>query len=152
MSSSTASRKMDKPALTDEDKRRKHAEAQRTYRERNLEVTREKARERMGRYIPSQVLFSALVLNVYRLRASAKPLKRRRERKQRRSRDAEYREVRRKRKFIAEFGESAFHDYYLAHQRLLGVDEVPGISQQYRKDMANTPEAQKEKGGTYGIT
>jgi hypothetical protein len=46
-------------------------------------------------------------------------------------------------KFVAEFGETAFHEYYLAHQRLLGVDYLPGISQQYRKDVAN---AQKEKG------
>jgi hypothetical protein len=42
---------------------------------------------------------------------------------------------------------SAFHDYYLAHQRLLGIDELPGISRQYRKDMANAPEAHKEKDG-----
>ncbi|KAJ7894656.1 hypothetical protein B0H14DRAFT_3426685 [Mycena olivaceomarginata] len=76
MSSSTTSRKLDKPALTDEDKRRKHAEAQHKYHEKNLEATREKARERMGR-----------------LRKGAKPLKRRLERKQRQSRDAEYREA-----------------------------------------------------------
>jgi hypothetical protein len=47
------------------------------------------------------------------------------------------------RKFVAEFGETAFHEYYLAHQRLLAVDHLPAISQQYRKDVAN---AQKEKG------
>ncbi|KAJ7767581.1 hypothetical protein B0H14DRAFT_3509787 [Mycena olivaceomarginata] len=76
MSSSTTSRKIDKPALTDEDKRRKHAKAQHKYREKNLEATREKARERMGR-----------------LREGAKPLKRRLEQKQRQSRDAEYREA-----------------------------------------------------------
>ncbi|KAJ7885833.1 hypothetical protein B0H13DRAFT_1889456 [Mycena leptocephala] len=126
MSSPTTPRKVDKPAVNDEEKRRKHAEAQRKYRKRNLDATREKACERMGR-----------------LRESAKPLKRRLERKQRRSRDAEYQEVLRKRKFVAEFGETAFHKYYIAHQRLLAVDHLPGISQQYRKDVAN---AQKEKG------
>ncbi|KAJ7672888.1 hypothetical protein B0H14DRAFT_2657018 [Mycena olivaceomarginata] len=126
MSSSTTSHKLDKPALTDEDKRRKHAEAQHKYREKNLEATREKARERMGR-----------------LCEGAKPLKRRLERQQRQSRDADYREA----KFLAEFGVSAFYDYYFAHQRLLGVDELPGISRQYRKDMANAPEAHKEKDG-----
>jgi hypothetical protein len=60
---------------------------------RNLDATREKACERMGRYVDSQVMFNALVLSFYRLQESAKPLKRRLERKQRRSRDAEYREV-----------------------------------------------------------
>ncbi|KAJ7802454.1 hypothetical protein B0H13DRAFT_1931887 [Mycena leptocephala] len=125
MSSPTTPRKVDKPAVADEEKRRKDTEAQRKYRERNLDATREKACERMGR-----------------LRESAKPLKRRLERRQRQSRDAEYREVLCKRKFVAEFGETAFHEYYLTHQRLLGVDYLPGISQQYRKDMAN---AQKEK-------
>jgi hypothetical protein len=47
------------------------------------------------------------------------------------------------RKFVTEFSETTFHEYYLAHQRLLAVDHLPGISQQYRKDVAN---AQKEKG------
>ncbi|KAJ7791103.1 hypothetical protein B0H13DRAFT_1936071 [Mycena leptocephala] len=50
---------------------------------------------------------------------NTKPLKARLQRKQRRGRDAENREVLRKRKFVAEFGETAFHDYYLTHQRLL---------------------------------
>ncbi|KAJ7718978.1 hypothetical protein B0H14DRAFT_2643135 [Mycena olivaceomarginata] len=130
MSPENTSQKLNNPGITDEEKRRKHAEAQRKYRERNLEATREKARERMSR-----------------LRESAKPLKARLQRKQRRGRDAENREVLRKRKFVAEFGQDAFHDYYLPHLRLLAVDELPGISRQYRKDVANTPEAHKEKGG-----
>jgi hypothetical protein len=50
------------------------------------------------------------------------------------------------RKFVAEFGEAAFHDYYLTHQRLLGVDELPGISRQYRKDIHKKgSEAKKTK-------
>jgi hypothetical protein len=54
------------------------------------------------------------------------------------------------RKFIADYGEDAFYGYYLAEQRLLGIDELPGISRRYRKGMVNAPEApggQKEKGG-----
>ncbi|KAJ7851292.1 hypothetical protein B0H14DRAFT_2581528 [Mycena olivaceomarginata] len=130
MSPENTSQKLNNPGITDEEKRRKHAEAQRKYCERNLEATREKARERMSR-----------------LHESAKPLKARLQRKQRRGRDAENREVLRKRKFVAEFGQDAFHDYYLPHLRLLAVDELPGILRQYRKDVANTPEAHKEKGG-----
>ncbi|KAJ6542100.1 hypothetical protein DFH09DRAFT_1089429 [Mycena vulgaris] len=49
----------------------------------------------------------------------------------------------RKRKFVAEFGEDAFFDYYLVHQWLLAVDHLPGVSHQYRKDLANAPEAHR---------
>ncbi|KAJ7934574.1 hypothetical protein B0H13DRAFT_2305674 [Mycena leptocephala] len=117
MSSANTSQKLDKPGVTDEEKHCKHAEAQRKYRGRNLEATREKARERMSR-----------------LRENTKPLKARLQRKQLeaempKSRDVDATSYRlRKRKFVAEFGETAFHDYYLTHQRLLGVDELPGIS------------------------
>ncbi|KAJ7132019.1 hypothetical protein C8R44DRAFT_730773 [Mycena epipterygia] len=124
MLSENISLKTRKPVISDEEKRRKHAEAQQKYREKNLEETREKAHERM-----------------HRLRESTKPLKKRLQRKQRRGRDADNREVLRKRKFITEFGEDTFYDYYLPHLRELSVAHLPGVAQQYRKDMANAPEA-----------
>ncbi|KAJ7807678.1 hypothetical protein B0H14DRAFT_2609474 [Mycena olivaceomarginata] len=124
MSSSTTSCKLDKPALTNEDKHCKHAEAQHKYREK---------------YFASALNWRELIVcqkprsNMREgpqedgLREGAKPLKRRLERKQRQSRDAE--------KFLAEFS------------WLLGVDELPGILRQDRKDMVNAPEAHKEKDG-----
>lgn len=57
------------------------------------------------------------------------------------------------RKFVAEFGEDAFFAYYLPHLRLLGVDHLPGVAQQYRRDVAaaNRPDTprttRKRKGG-----
>ncbi|KAJ6543237.1 hypothetical protein DFH09DRAFT_1088933 [Mycena vulgaris] len=126
MSSPNTCEKLDKLAVTNKEKRSKRAETQCKYRERNLEATREKARERMSR-----------------LRASTKPLEALLERKQRRGRDADNREVLCKRTFVAEFGEDAFFDYYLVHQRLLAVDHLPGVSHQYRKDLANAPEAHR---------
>ncbi|KAJ7144072.1 hypothetical protein C8R44DRAFT_865069 [Mycena epipterygia] len=75
------------------------------------------------------------------LRKSTKRLKKRLQRKQHRGRDADNREVLHKRKFIAKFGEDTFYDYYLPHLRELSVAHLPGVAQQYHKDMANAPEA-----------
>ncbi|KAJ7816877.1 hypothetical protein B0H14DRAFT_3475059 [Mycena olivaceomarginata] len=114
MSPENTSQKLNNPGITDEEKRRKHAEAQRKYRERNLEATREKARERMSR-----------------LRESAKPLKARLQRKQRRGRDADesrgmsalLRKGYARENSSPNSGQDAFHDYYLPHLRLLADDE-----------------------------
>jgi len=49
------------------------------------------------------------------------------------------------RNFVAEFGEDAFFDYYLAQLQLLAVDHLPGISHQYRKAVVNATEAHTHK-------
>ncbi|KAJ7934750.1 hypothetical protein B0H13DRAFT_2305524 [Mycena leptocephala] len=131
MSSANPSEKLDKPALP----MKRNVASMPRLNASTAEATREKARERMSR-----------------LRENTKPLKARLQRKQRRGRDAENREVLRKRKFVAEFGETAFHDYYLTHQRLLGLDELPGISRQYRKDIHKKKfEAARDESGIGGV-
>ncbi|KAJ7430001.1 hypothetical protein B0H11DRAFT_2264442 [Mycena galericulata] len=114
-----------------EEKRRKHAEAQRRYRERrvpllhaysvtlehppcrNLATTREKARARM------QTLRDKVRASSWRTKKLAKL--------RRRPADADSREVKRKQKFIARFGLDAFHDYYLPQHEIIGLAHIPGL-------------------------
>ncbi|KAJ6600449.1 hypothetical protein DFH09DRAFT_1302921 [Mycena vulgaris] len=103
------------------DKRRKHAEAQRRYRERNLQATHEKARERMEKL---------------REKTGASKKSKYRAARERRASDADYRETLRKRKFIDKFGEDAFYDYYLPQHKILGKDHLPGLSLKYARELA----------------
>ncbi|KAJ7441336.1 hypothetical protein B0H11DRAFT_2252226 [Mycena galericulata] len=103
------------------DKRMKHAQAQARYRERNLESTREKARQRMEN-----------LRN--KIRASRKS--RQQAAEQRRALDADNREVDRKRKFIAKFGEDAFHEYYMPQHKIQGKNHLPGLALKYAREHA----------------
>ncbi|KAJ7445125.1 hypothetical protein B0H11DRAFT_2249549 [Mycena galericulata] len=102
-------------------KRWKHAEAQRRYRERNLEATREKARKRMEKLRDER-----RASKISRFKAARK----------RRASDADYREILRKRKFIAKFGEDAFFQYYLPQHKALGQDHLPGLTLKYARKLA----------------
>ncbi|KAJ7858712.1 hypothetical protein B0H14DRAFT_2577679 [Mycena olivaceomarginata] len=126
----------------------KHAEAQRRYREKNLEKTREKARQRM------QLLRSRAPCTAESMAMAAK---------KRYARDADYRESLRKRrvswpfvfypthcrtidrKFVAKFGEDAFFDFYLPQHNLRGAEHLPGIAVEYSQLQKH--DRVKEKGG-----
>ncbi|KAJ7475285.1 hypothetical protein B0H11DRAFT_1918250 [Mycena galericulata] len=119
MSSEKTSSSSITPPDSEEDKRRKHAEAQRRYREKNLAATHEKARVRM-RTLRDKIAASR---RLTRLAAA-----------QRHVRDAEDREVKRKRKFVAKFGHRAFFDYYLPQHDILGVEHLPGLTAKYARE------------------
>ncbi|KAJ7687990.1 hypothetical protein B0H14DRAFT_2653516 [Mycena olivaceomarginata] len=98
-----------------------HAEAQRKYREKNLEATRAKARERMKR-----------------LRARRTPEEVETASRQRKEGDADYRELEivgklsRNTKgassnFISKYGESQFFDVYFPLYAQLGQKHLPGL-------------------------
>ncbi|KAJ7119336.1 hypothetical protein C8R43DRAFT_960083 [Mycena crocata] len=112
------------PPTAEENKRFKHAEAQCRYRERKLEETRAKARERMaqlrGNHTPEQV------------RAAAE---------KRRPADAEHREVVRRRKFRETYGEDTFFDLYIPQYALQGVKHLPYL----RLDPADLKKKQEEQ-------
>ncbi|KAJ7917982.1 hypothetical protein B0H13DRAFT_1869765 [Mycena leptocephala] len=116
------SSQVDRPAPdAEEDRRRRHADAQKRYREKNLEKTRTKARLRMER----QVIYcaTALLTRLVSLR-SARELSEEATRlaaEQRRIVDADYRE----RKFIEKFGQRAFIEYYLPLHHVFG-NHLPG--------------------------
>ncbi|KAF8128327.1 hypothetical protein K438DRAFT_1789551 [Mycena galopus ATCC 62051] len=83
-----------------------HAEAQRKYREKNLEATRAKARERMQR-----------------MRAGRTPEEVEKAGQQRKEGDADYREF----KFIERYGESNFLEVYFPLYAQLGQKHLPGL-------------------------
>ncbi|KAJ7081093.1 hypothetical protein C8R43DRAFT_1124399 [Mycena crocata] len=114
----------------DEEKRKRHAQAQREYRERNLEVTRAKARERMAdlREVRSQ---------------SAK--KRWLAAKKRRETDADYREQLRRDKFVSQFGYDAFLDIYYPQYKLHGTKHLAGVRSPWEEAAAKKAEADKKK-------
>ncbi|KAJ7790882.1 hypothetical protein B0H14DRAFT_2625544 [Mycena olivaceomarginata] len=89
-----------------------HAEAQRKYREKNLEETRAKARDRMRR-----------------MRARRTPEEVEKASRQRKEGDADYREFpsRRRRNFINKYGESHFMNVYLPLYAQLGKKHLPGL-------------------------
>ncbi|KAJ7119322.1 hypothetical protein C8R43DRAFT_1137017 [Mycena crocata] len=120
----SSQRDSSEPPTAEENKRFKHAEAQRRYRERKLEETRAKARERMaqlrGNRTPEQV------------RAAAE---------KRRPADAERREVVRRRKFRETYGEDAFFDLYIPQYALQGVKHLPYL----RLDPADLKKKQEEQ-------
>ncbi|KAJ7080878.1 hypothetical protein C8R43DRAFT_1143049 [Mycena crocata] len=105
-------------------KRHKHAEAQCWYRERKLDETRAKARERMAR-----------------LRMSRTPEEVGRIREERREGDADYRELMRHRKFKDTYGNEAFLDLYYPEYKLQGKRHLPGL----RFDPAELKKRKEEK-------
>ncbi|KAJ7489988.1 hypothetical protein B0H11DRAFT_1912510 [Mycena galericulata] len=120
-----------------EERRRKHAEAQRRYRERNLAVTREKARARMETYVHLRSSSSSPLISPSSLRDEVRASSWRTKKVaklRRRPADADYREVKRKQKFIARFGLDAFHDYYLPQHKILGLAHLPGLIAKYARE------------------
>ncbi|KAJ7843692.1 hypothetical protein B0H13DRAFT_2364657 [Mycena leptocephala] len=107
------SSQVDRPTLdAEEDRRRRHADAQKRYRDKNLEKTRTKAR--LLTCLVS--LRSARELSEEATRLAAE---------QRRIVDADYRERSRKQKFIDKFGQCAFIEYYLPLHHVFG-NHLPG--------------------------
>ncbi|KAJ7337609.1 hypothetical protein DFH08DRAFT_964580 [Mycena albidolilacea] len=95
----------------EDDKRRRHAEAQRRYRARNLDETRAKAREHM------KTLRAKPRTHAEIQEAADK----------RRESDADYHELLRRRKFKAEFGVDALFKYYLPQYDLREQKHLPGL-------------------------
>ncbi|KAJ7351493.1 hypothetical protein DFH08DRAFT_957807 [Mycena albidolilacea] len=91
-------------------KRRSHAEAQRRYREKNVEATREKARERMQLKRASR--------SVEEVAAAAEKW---------REGDADYNEYRRCRKFVQKFGQQNFMEHYFPLYEEQGTKHLPGV-------------------------
>ncbi|KAJ7079319.1 hypothetical protein C8R43DRAFT_965878 [Mycena crocata] len=120
----------------DEEKRKRHAQAQREYRERNLEVTRAKARGAHGRYI----YFTAC--GRY---AASRPKKRWLAAKKRRETDADYREQLRRDKFVSQFGYDAFLDIYYPQYKLHGTKHLAGVRSPWEEAAAKKAEADKKK-------
>ncbi|KAJ7143090.1 hypothetical protein C8R43DRAFT_954232 [Mycena crocata] len=89
---------------------RRHAEAQSRYRERKLEETREKARQRMAK-----------------LRAQRTPEEAKQAADRRRGPDADYREYLRRKKFVKRFGHSEFLEAYFPLYELYGEKHFPGL-------------------------
>ncbi|KAJ7843404.1 hypothetical protein B0H14DRAFT_2585723 [Mycena olivaceomarginata] len=94
----------------------KHTKAQHQYCERNLEKTREKARQRM------QLVRSRAPRTAEAKAEAAEKCY---------ARDANYRESMRKRKFIAKFGANTFFNYYVPQHKLRGADFLPGPAREY---------------------
>ncbi|KAJ7821715.1 hypothetical protein B0H14DRAFT_3471351 [Mycena olivaceomarginata] len=115
-------------------KHHKHAEAQHRYREKNLETTCEKARQRMQR-LRSRAPRTAESM----AKAAEKHY----------ARDADHREFKRKRKFMARFGEDAFFDFYLPQHKLRGADFLPGLAREYAQQLEEH-DRPVEKGGMKG--
>ncbi|KAJ7484574.1 hypothetical protein FB451DRAFT_1169617 [Mycena latifolia] len=128
----------------DELKRQQHAEAQARYRERNLEKTRELARERMKKYQFSRLMPSQEVANTMSRHREKVALTSRATRVaaiKQRDIDADYRERQRKKKFIEKHGVSAFYKHYLPQHELQGKKHLPGLRFEDLDHPA--PEAQK---------
>ncbi|KAJ7693721.1 hypothetical protein B0H14DRAFT_3531067 [Mycena olivaceomarginata] len=120
------------PSLqTSEQLTHKHAEAQRRYREKNLETIREKARQPYDPELPRTAESMA--------KAAQK----------RYARDTDYRESLCKRKFVAKFGEDAFFDFYLPQHKLRGADFLPGLAREYAQYLEKH-DRPVEKGGMKG--
>ncbi|KAJ7083936.1 hypothetical protein B0H15DRAFT_951691 [Mycena belliarum] len=100
-----------KSPLSDNEKHARHSEAQRRYRERNLESTRAKARERMQRQ-RSKIL---------------SPEQRQDKAEKRREKDADFRQLQRSRKFVAKYGYATFIDLYLPEFEAQGKKHLPGL-------------------------
>ncbi|KAF8137979.1 hypothetical protein K438DRAFT_1786194 [Mycena galopus ATCC 62051] len=92
-------------------KAERHAEAQRRYREKNLETTREKARERMRWKRASR--------SVEELAAAPE---------KRREADANYNEY----KFVQKFGHRQFMEHYFPLYAERGTKHLPGLKFQDR--------------------
>ncbi|KAF8183271.1 hypothetical protein K438DRAFT_1975138 [Mycena galopus ATCC 62051] len=90
-------------------KRRRHAEAQARYHEKNLGATREKARARMKRLRERRTAEQAQAAAEKRCEG-----------------DADYREYLRRRKFVEKFGEAEFLRVYFPLYAQLGKKHLPG--------------------------
>ncbi|KAJ7880730.1 hypothetical protein B0H14DRAFT_2566129 [Mycena olivaceomarginata] len=91
---------------------RSHAEAQRRYREKNLEATLEKARERM------RLLRKQASRSIEEVAAAVE---------KRRDGDTDYNEYRRCRKFVQKFGQQNFLEHYLLLYKERGTKHLPGV-------------------------
>ncbi|KAJ7134938.1 hypothetical protein C8R43DRAFT_956168 [Mycena crocata] len=94
----------------DRNKPSRHAEAQSRYRQRKLEETREKARQRMAK-----------------LRSQRTPEEKKEAAERRREGDADYREYLRRRKFVKRFGYEDFLEAYFPLYALYGEKHFPGL-------------------------
>ncbi|KAJ7120516.1 hypothetical protein C8R43DRAFT_1136892 [Mycena crocata] len=117
------------PLGPEEEKRKRHAKAQREYRNRNLEATRAKARERMAD-LRSRI---------------QSPKQRYLARKNRRKTDADYREQLRRQKFVAEFGHEAFLEFYYPQYKICGTPHLAGVRTPWEEAAANKAECEKKK-------
>ncbi|KAJ7744224.1 hypothetical protein B0H14DRAFT_3514733 [Mycena olivaceomarginata] len=117
----------------------KHAEAQCRYREKNLETTREKARQPYDPDLPAlrnkwQRLLRNVMLATPTI-VNRKPFS--------------LIESNRNRKFVAKFGEDAFFDFYLPQHKLRGADFLPGLAREYAQQLEEH-DRPAEKGGMKG--
>ncbi|KAJ7148711.1 hypothetical protein C8R43DRAFT_952401 [Mycena crocata] len=110
-------------------KRREHAEAQRRYRERNLEATRLAARERMAK-------LRAKITTPAQIAAAAE---------KRRSLDADFRELKRRRKFVAKHGHDAFMRVYWPQYQIRGATHLPGVRFDMEEEPTKTKARKKSK-------
>ncbi|KAJ7769756.1 hypothetical protein B0H14DRAFT_2632719 [Mycena olivaceomarginata] len=111
-------------------KHHKHAKAQCRYREKNLETTHEKARQRMQRAPRTAESMAKAAEKCY-------------------AHDADHHESKCKRKFVARFGEDAFFDFYLPQHKLCGADFLPGLAREYAQQLEEH-DRPVEKGGMKG--
>ncbi|KAJ7816684.1 hypothetical protein B0H14DRAFT_2602488 [Mycena olivaceomarginata] len=94
---------------------------------RNLEKTREKARQQMQLAPHTAESMAKAAEKCY-------------------ARNADYRESLRKRKFVAQFGEEAFFGFYLPQHKRRGAEYLPGLAVKYAQ-LEKHEHLVKEKGG-----
>ncbi|KAJ7306874.1 hypothetical protein DFH08DRAFT_944691, partial [Mycena albidolilacea] len=111
------------------EKRWRHAEAQRRYREKNLVETRTRAKLRMER-LRNNFFCSKEATQIARER--------------RRRWDADYREQVRRSKFCTKFGHRAFLDYYFPLYSTHGP-HLPGLKFVWNDDEARARKSHKAK-------
>ncbi|KAJ7146954.1 hypothetical protein C8R44DRAFT_864660 [Mycena epipterygia] len=113
-------------------KRQRHALAQKLYRDRNLEKTREDSQLRQERQ---------------RAALEASPEAKREALEKRRACDADYRERTRQENFIKKFGRTAFRSQYVPLYKAYGKKHLPGLRFRFDDDVEEKAwrKAQRDK-------